>query len=159
MNQSIKKITYTALFIALVFLCTVVIAIPSPLGGYMNIGDAAIYVGSFILGPIFGFIAGGVGSMMGDLYTGWVVYMIPTLIIKGTMGFVSGYLFRKSKDILGLICGFIILVAGYYLADIIILGNFISPIGNVPFNVIQGIVGVIAAYLIIKALKKFNINF
>ncbi|MFZ7134634.1 MAG: ECF transporter S component [Eubacteriales bacterium] len=158
MNANIKKLTYTALFIAIVFLCTVVIAIPSPLGGYINIGDAAIYIASFFLGPLYGFLAGGIGSMLGDFSLGYFIYMLPTLIIKGSMGAVSALFFKHNKNVLGICCGLVIMVAGYYVAEIIILNNLFAPMANVPFNLIQGSAGAFAAYLLIQVFKKSKIN-
>lgn len=157
MKINSKKITYTALMMTLVFLSTVMIPIPSPLGGYINLGDAAIYISAFILGPTLGFLAGGVGSMLGDFSLSFFIYMIPTLIIKGSMGAVSGYLFKKNKYLLGVLAGLIIMVSGYYGAEIIIFSNFLSPLANVPFNFIQGTIGSLVGYLMIHALNKSKV--
>ena len=52
-----------AVFSALVFVATIVIAIPSvSTSGYVNFGDTVIFIASAFLGPLGGFIAGGVGS-------------------------------------------------------------------------------------------------
>lgn len=157
MKTNVKKIVYTSLMIALVFILTVIIPIPSPLGGYINIGDTAVYISSFILGPAGGFLTGGLGSMLGDFSLGYFIYMIPTFLIKGTMGAVSGYLFKSRKYFLGVLCGLIIMVAGYYLAEVIIFNNFFSPIANIPLNLIQGTIGSLVAYTLIHALNKTNI--
>lgn len=154
MNNNIRKLTYTSLMIALVFICTVIIAIPSPLGGYINLGDAAIYIGAYFLGPALGFLAGGIGSMIGDLYLGYVPYMVGTLLIKGTMGAIAAYFFKKEKYILGVILGLVTMVLGYYIYEIILLQNIFSPLVNIPFNGIQGSVGSLVGYALIQAMKK-----
>ncbi|SJZ92924.1 ECF transporter S component [Garciella nitratireducens] len=158
MNTHLKKITHTSLLIALVFLCTVVIIIPSPLGGYINLGDAAIYLSSYFLGPMLGFLAAGIGSMLGDFYLGYVNYMIATLLIKGTMGLISGYLFQKEKYILGSISGLMIMVIGYYIFEIILFHNLLSPLANIPYNLIQGIIGVVVGILLIKMFKNAKVK-
>ncbi|MFZ7121127.1 MAG: ECF transporter S component [Eubacteriaceae bacterium] len=158
MNQTVKKITYTSLMIAIVFLCTVVIPFPSPLGGYINLGDAAIYISSFILGPVLGFLAGGLGSMLGDFSLGYFIYMIPTFLIKGLMGYISGYLFKKNQMLLGVLSGLLIMIIGYYGAEILIFNNLLSPLANIPFNLIQGSIGAIAGYVLIKVLKNSKIK-
>lgn len=158
MNTNIRNITFTSLFIALVFICTVVIAIPSPLGGYINIGDAAIYLSSYFLGPVYGFLAGGLGSMLGDFSLGYFMYMIPTLIIKGSMGAISAYFFKKDKYLIGVCSGLIIMVVGYYIAEIVIFGNLLSPLANIPFNMIQGGIGAVASYLLINIFKVSKIR-
>ncbi|HAE60843.1 MAG TPA: ECF transporter S component [Eubacteriaceae bacterium] len=161
MNTTLKKLIYTSLMLALVFVATVVIAIPMPLG-YINLGDGAIYIAAALLGPKFGFLAAALGSALGDYYLGYLIYMIPTFIVKGCMGYVSGLLFQKSKYLQGVIAGFVILIAGYYIAEVIIYSNFISPLSSIPFNGIQGAVGAIAGYLFATRFKKIfsgKINF
>lgn len=158
MNTNLRKLTYTSLLIALIFLCTVVIIIPSPLGGYINLGDAAIYIASYFLGPSLGFLAGGLGSMLGDFYLGFVSYMIGTLLIKGTMGLLSGFLFRKGKYILGSIGGLLIMIGGYYIFEVVLFQNAISPLANIPYNMVQGLIGSIVGVLLIKMLKKAKVT-
>lgn len=154
MEKKLKSMTYTSLFIALVFICTIAIAIPSPLGGYINLGDAAIYVASYILGPLLGFAAGGLGSMLGDFYLSFVQYMIPTLIIKGSMGAISGYFFIRERYLLGFLLGLSIMTLGYYGYEVLLYSNPISPLSNIPYNLIQGSLGSVVGFSLIKLVKK-----
>lgn len=157
--MNIKRLTFSALMIALIFISTVVIAIPSPLGGYINLGDAAIYIASYFLKlPSLSFMVGGIGSALGDLYLGYVIYAIPTLIIKGTMGAVASYMLKQNKLTLGLFLGYFIMVIGYYIAEIFILGHLLSPLANVPYNLIQGLIGSIVGIVLIHALRKIKID-
>lgn len=158
MNSNIKKITYTSLLIAIIFISTVVIAIPSPLGGYINLGDAAIYISAYFLGPVLGFVAAGLGSMLGDAYLAFIPYMIPTLFIKGTMGAVSGYLFTKERYLLGMLVGIAIMSFGYYGFEVVLYNNFISPLSNVLYNLVQGSIGSVGGYLIIKVFIKSGVK-
>ena len=83
-----------AVFSALVFVATIVIAIPSvSTSGYVNFGDTVIFIASAFLGPLGGFIAGGVGSMLADLMYS-PVWMPVTFIVKGLEGLVAGVLFK-----------------------------------------------------------------
>lgn len=158
MKINLKKITYTALLMAIVFIATVVIAIPSPLGGYLNLGDAAIYIASYFLGPVLGFVAAGLGSMLGDGYLGFIPYMIPTLLIKGTMGALSGYLFSKEKYLLAMVFGILLMTTGYYVFEVFLFANLISPLTNIPYNLVQGTIGGVGGYLVIKTFKKSTIK-
>lgn len=74
------------------------------------------------------------------------------------MGAVSGYLFKKHKYFLGVLAGVIIMVSGYYGAEVIIFNNFLSPLANVPFNFIQGFIGSLVGYLLIHALNKSKVT-
>lgn len=153
MNLSLKKLIYTALMITIVFIATVVIAIPMPLG-YINLGDGAIYIASALLGPQLGFLAAALGSALGDYYLGYFIYMIPTFLVKGTMGLVSGYLFKKNHPLKAVVAGCLIMAGGYYVAETIIYSNALSPLASVPFNLIQGAVGSAVGYVFAARFRK-----
>ena len=53
---------------------TIVVQIPSPLGGYIHLGDMAVLLCGFLLGPIWGAAAAGIGSMAGGSD-----YRLPTI--------------------------------------------------------------------------------
>ena len=63
MNSNLKKIIMTALFAALACVATMSIRIPTPgTGGYIHPGDAIVILAGIILGPVYGMLAGGIGS-------------------------------------------------------------------------------------------------
>ena len=63
MNHSTKKIILAALFAALVCVATMSIRIPTiGTGGYIHPGDAIVILCGVILGPVWGFLAAGIGS-------------------------------------------------------------------------------------------------
>jgi uncharacterized membrane protein len=157
MNPSLRKLIYTSVMITVVFIATVVIAIPMPLG-YINLGDGAIYIASALLGPQLGFLAAAFGSALGDYYLGYLIYMIPTFLVKGTMGLVSGYFFKKNHPLKAVVAGCIIMAGGYYLSEAIIYSNLISPLASVPFNLIQGAVGSTVGYLFAVKFRKVFVD-
>ena len=77
-----RLLALTGLFAALGCAGTMVIQVPSPTGGYMNLGDAVVILGAWLLGPAYGAAAGGVGPAMADLLSGYAVYVPATLVIK-----------------------------------------------------------------------------
>ncbi|MGN1083913.1 MAG: ECF transporter S component, partial [Lachnospiraceae bacterium] len=81
MNSKLHKMVLTALFTALVCVATIIIQIPSPMQGYVNLGDCIILLSAWLLGPLYGFFAGGVGSALADLLTGYSHYAPGTLVI------------------------------------------------------------------------------
>ena len=82
-------ISMVGIFIALNFVVTYWIQIPIPAtGGYINIGDVAVMFTALLFGPIIGGIAGGVGPMLADAFSPWVIYAPATLVIKGIEGFL-----------------------------------------------------------------------
>lgn len=50
-DNTIKKLVFAALFAALSCAATMVIRIPTPIGGYIHAGDAVVLLSAFLLGP------------------------------------------------------------------------------------------------------------
>jgi uncharacterized membrane protein len=167
----------TALIAAIIFVVTYVIRIPMPFasGGYLNIGDAPLYIGAYLLGGPAGAIAGALGSAMSDLAAGYVTYVIPTAIIKGLMGLVCGILMNRSvtspgdvgdsldgggsakrcglkRFVLASILGGAIMVGGYAVVEALFF-NFNQAIASVMSNSIQWAGGVIAAAALFPAIR------
>lgn len=167
MNNKTKLLVLNGLMIALVCMATMVIQIPIPMTeGYVNIGDSIIFVASILFGPISGMIAGGFGSALADILTGYSHWALFTLLIKGFEGYIVGIIVRKNtnliKNILATSLGVIIMVSGYLLAGTFLQGSFIVALGSVSSNMIQGIVSIIigipiASYLLtVKYVKTFK---
>ena len=77
-----RTISINALAIALVCLSTMFLQFPIPLG-YAHLGNCFILISGVFFGPVTGLLAGGIGSALSDLLTGYAQWIIPTLIIKG----------------------------------------------------------------------------
>lgn len=154
-----KKLVLTALLMALTFVATMFIRIPLPLG-YVNLGDVFVLLSVFILGPVYGTIAGGVGSCLADLI-GYISYAPGTLIIKSAMALVAylvySLLLKATKkgiiaEIIGGIAGAIVMAFGYFFYEILFFETAGVAIINVPWNLLQGAVGVILSTIVIRIL-------
>jgi len=98
MSQHTKKLTYTALMTAFVFITTSIIKIPVPFtNGYIHAGDMCIFIGAILLGPLPGAFVGGVGSALADFLGGYGQWVLPTLLVKGLMGFIVGAVSSSHK--------------------------------------------------------------
>lgn len=92
-------LSLTALMTALIAVLTVSFQIAVPATqGYFNLGEVGVYITAILFGPIIGSFAGGVGSMIADLATGYAHYAPGTLLIKGLEGFIVGYLSWALRD-------------------------------------------------------------
>ena len=92
-----REIALIAVFTALVFLSTSLFQVSLiSSSGYFNLGEAFVYLGALIGGPIVGAVAGGFGSALADIFSGFGLYAPGTFIIKGLEGFFVGYLFHKT---------------------------------------------------------------
>ena len=72
------------------------VQIPSPTNGYLNLGDAVVLLGAYLLGPAYGAAAGGVGPALADLLSGYAMYVPGTLVIKALMGLTAALLYRAT---------------------------------------------------------------
>lgn len=163
-NVNTKKLVLTALFTALTTVSTLFIRIPLPLG-YVNLGDAFVLLSVFILGPILGTIAAGIGSTLADVF-GYVTYAPGTLIIKTAMAIITYLIYKLmlkstkkqmlSEIVSGLI-GAIVMTLGYFIYETLFFTTAIVAIANAPWNLIQGVIGVIISTVIMKILNTTNL--
>lgn len=159
-SEKVKSMAITAVFLVLVYLFTAVINIRLPIaanGGLIHLGNVPLFVAAILFGKKTGMIAGGVGMALFDLLSGWTLWAPFTLVIVGLMGFVVGAVTEKRKSfpfyLLAMALACVIKVAGYYVAEAIIYGNWIVPLTSIPGNLVQ--IGVAAAItlIIIKPLR------
>lgn len=162
-DKRLLKLTYTALFTAIVFILTYLVKIPVPYG-YIHLGDTGIYAASILLGPFGGAFAGGIGAALADIAGGYAYWALPTVIIKALMGIVVGLFcdrtrYINTKNILLMVLGSIIMVLGYYITLVFIFkeAGSIAALALMGFDLIQGAAGVIGAILLLTALQKANI--
>ncbi|MGQ4832415.1 MAG: ECF transporter S component [Candidatus Asgardarchaeia archaeon] len=91
-------IAFMAIMTPLVTILTYLFIIPIPeTHGYFNLGEIGVYIAAVLFGPIVGAFAGGVGSALADVISGYVIYAPATLVIKGAEGFIVGYLTTSLK--------------------------------------------------------------
>ena len=137
----IQKIVICGFGAALTFLLTVFIVLPIPAMGYVNFGDSMILLFATFVNPVAAAFIGGVGSALADVYLGYSQYAIFTLVIKGLEGLVTAYLFHKLPEkmrIMAFLTGVLIMITGYYITDVILIGDFIAVLPAVQGNLIQG---------------------
>ena len=164
MKTPTQKTVIAALFAALVCVATMLIKIPSPLKGYINLGDGIVLLTAWILPPAYGLVAAGLGSALADLYSGYVVYAPATFVIKALMACaayaVYHLLVRKTPGtvsrIVGGIAAEIVMILGYFLFEGILYG-FGASLVNIPANGVQGMAGIVIGVVLITVFEKQHI--
>ncbi len=167
-NRSpVYRLVLVALTMALVTLMTMIIQIPNPASqGYINFGDSIIFVTGVVFGPFFGLLAGGIGSALADLLSGYAQYAPWTLIIKGLEGLIVGLIAHKAYQsqrklvlpVLGMVVAGAWMVAGYLLAESVMYG-VAGAVVNVPGNLVQAVVSLaLAIPLLVPVWHAFNRN-
>ncbi|MGL5379710.1 TIGR04002 family protein [Clostridium sp.] len=164
MDNSIKvrKIVLTALLAAMICLTTAFIFhIPTGVnGGYIHVGDAFIYLAACILPAPYAMIAASLGAGLADVLSGAMIWVIPTMIIKPLLVLPftkGGQKLINKRNIYAVIIAGVTGIVGYYIADGIILGNFIAPLATLAMGVIQPIGSGIIFILVSLAFDKINL--
>lgn len=165
MNKETKRLVTAALLAALTCVATMVIKVPSPLNGYLNLGDCIVLLAGWMLSPALGFLSAGLGSALADVISGYVTYAMPTFIIKGLMALIAFYGFKLLNKRLGDVLSRIIsgisaeitMILGYYLFEGFLYG-FIPSAVNIPANAVQGVAGLVLGVLLIKLFQRAKIS-
>ena len=163
-NSKTKKLVMASLLAALCCVATMIIKIPSPLKGYLNLGDCVVLLSGWLLSPAYGFAAAGIGSALADVFSGYVTYAPATFIIKGLMALIAYFGFKILQNKIGnlpsrIISGIVaeaIMALGYFVFEGYLYG-FIPSIVNVPANAVQGVAGIIIGTILIKVFEKSKI--
>lgn len=157
------KLVVTALLTALACVATMVIKVPTPTNGYVNLGDTIVLLCGWMLGPVYGFFAAGVGSALADLINGYMSYVPGTLIIKGVMAVVVYFLAFKGKGglatrILGGVVAEAVMVLGYFGYEATLLGYGLAAAASIPGNIVQGAIGLVVSLVLYELLKKAGVT-
>ena len=160
-----KRIVMAALMASLSCVATMIIKIPSPLKGYLNLGDCIVLVAGWMLLPTYGFLAAGLGSALADIFSGYIIYAPATFVIKGLMALIAfgGYKLLRKKTgnltarILSGIAAEVMMILGYYVFEGFMYG-FVSSAVNIPANGVQGIAGLVIGITLMKIFEKSKIT-
>lgn len=165
MHSKIKKIILAALLAALVAVATMVIKIPSPMKGYLNLGDCAVLLAGWMLSPVYGFLAAGLGSAIADLILGYGTYAPATFLIKGSMALIAFFVLRLMhrgigrlpSRIIGAVLAEIVMVMGYFVFEGFLYG-FVPSAVNIPANAMQGVAGIVIGVSLIQVLERLRLT-
>lgn len=180
MEKNTKQLILAALMAAFTCVATMIIKIPTPTFGYIHPGDGMVLLCGIVLGPFTGALSAGIGSMFSDIFSGYLSWAPATFIIKALTAGAMGLIFHNSRRktsargngvhvITGGLLGETIMVIGYFLYETVLAafvsGGFtkaslyagvISSASGIPFNIIQGIVGIIIALALLPILLQIR---
>lgn len=168
-DKKLHRLVLAALFTALTTVMTMVIQVPSPMQGYVNLGDCGVLLSAWVLGPAWGGAAAGIGSMLADLLSGYAHYAPGTLVIKALDAMAAALIVKALGRkpyayVVGGVVGELIMVAGYFGYACLLLGKGIGAAASIPGNLVQGAMGLVIGLVLFvllkrsKALDKLNIQ-
>ncbi len=164
-NNRAKRIVIAAMLASLTCVATMIIKIPSPLKGYLNLGDCVVLLAGWMLSPAYGFLAAGLGSALADVFSGYMVYAPATFAVKGLMALVAFCGFKLLHNKIGnlpsrIIAGIIaetVMILGYFVFEGFLYG-FGPSVVNIPANGVQGVAGLILGCTLVKVFEKSKIS-
>lgn len=139
--------------------------ITTPTGGYIHLGDVAVFFASFAFGPWVGLVAGGLGASIADVLGGYASFAPLTLVVHGLQGFVAGWVASRNKSplwlVLAVLAGGLVVVVGYYLGESLIptFGGPSAAYGEIPGNLVQeafGAVGIVVYLAVVRAYPRIR---
>lgn len=175
MKSKTKKLVAAALLCAFTCVATMIIKLPTPTFGYIHLGDGLVLLCGIACGPAVGALAAGVGSMFADIFSGYAAWAPATFLIKALTACIAGFLFRRSRRashqnrtiLISGLAGETVMVAGYFLyetalaafasggfSSAALLSGAASSATGIPFNIMQGAVGIAICLLLVPVLMK-----
>jgi len=161
--MNVKELALLALFMALVAVATMIVRVPIPqTTGYMNLGDSMVLLSGIFFSPALGFMAGGIGSALADIFGGYYQWAPWTLFIKGLEAMLVGFSVKYLKINTTRITLFIILcfivstawmVLGYYVTEVFMYDQK-AALAEVPANLLQAGGSVILAALLLPIFSR-----
>ena len=163
-DSKIRKLVLSALMAALCTVMTMVIQVPSPMQGYVNLGDCAVLISAWMLGPLYGGAAAGIGSALADLLSGYAHYVPGTFAIKFLMAAAAALILRAmtkkapsamlAGQVAGGVAAEVIMVLGYFAYASLWLGKGLAAAASIPGNIVQGIAGIAIGMALAVVLQK-----
>ncbi len=161
-HSNLKKLVMAAMFAALTTVMTMVIQVPSPTQGFLNLGDCSVLLSAWVLGPLYGGAAAGIGSMLADILSSYTNYAPGTLVIKFAMGAAAGFLFHALKgrtparkltaQLVSAVVAEAIMVLGYFGYCAVFLSYGLAAAVDIPGNLVQAAFGLITATIVYTVL-------
>ncbi len=178
-EKNTKTKILAALMAAFTCIATMILKLPTPTLGYIHIGDGLVLLCGFILGPASGALAAGIGSMFADIFSGYLSFAPATCIIKALTAAAAGIVYKSARQrfasahgrsvavIAGGILAEAIMVTGYFLYETSVAAfagggltaaalaaGAVSSAAGIPFNIAQGLTGILISLLLLPVLQK-----
>ncbi len=157
---SVQELCLTAVLIALVFLATFVPRIPIPLG-YAHLGDAVIFLMALLVPRRDALTAACLGSALSDVIGGFLIWAVPTLIIKFVMADIVWRIADSQKNnrmriVVALILSSIWMIAAYALFGAVLYDSMAAGLASAPGLLMEGAVNTMVAFALLPALKRIT---
>ena len=150
-DRSIRLLTTAGILAAAIFLLTLLVRIPIPMG-YLNLGDVGVFLAAMLLPAGYAAACAGVGSALSDLI-GFPLYAPVTFFTKGLAALTFALLWRKLPGKLRYLAFLAVLIVplGYFVFEIVTEGAVAWA--DLPLNLLQTAVGAGLAWILDRATE------
>lgn len=166
-SNKTKELVITGLSIALVYVATLIqFELPTPNGGgLVHLGTGMSYIVALMFGKKVGAVSGSFAMGMFDILSKYTIWAPTTIITRAIMGYVVGSIATRDgesgnspvRNVIAIVVGGAIMIAGYYIGESITFGNWITPVASIGGNFLQILVGGVGAMALVPALKKSKV--
>ncbi|HOB30107.1 MAG TPA: ECF transporter S component [Bacillota bacterium] len=154
-HSSLLTLVVLGLVTSIVLVSTMFLKLPTATG-YVHLGDGVIYAVSLALGPLYGIVAGALGSALADVLGGYVIWAPWTLVIKGVAGYLVAKLGHKKdrkNQILAMVVASAWIIAGYAIGTAVIYSPM-AVLAESLGNVVQTGSGIIIGAILTPILER-----
>ncbi|MBA7571223.1 hypothetical protein ES708_12982 [subsurface metagenome] len=116
----------------------------------------AIFFTALTIGPFTALLAGGLGTALADIISGYAQWAPISFVVHGLQGLVIGLLARRGGVLylgMGAAAGTVTMCTGYLLAGWLMVGLG-AALAEVPINLLQNLAGIIGGVSLHLAVKK-----
>ncbi len=162
-SKNLVRLTTAALAIAIVFLFTFLVKVPTVIG-YIHLGDAFILLYAAATGDPLALLVGALGEGLADFAGGYYQYVPATMLIKALVALPVYLTARKERTaghngkvltkpvFLSTLPSIVITLGGYFLTDWILFGAY--AYAALWTNAVQAIASILLFVVMAKAIEK-----
>ncbi len=157
-EDKIRYMCLSGVLTAAVFVFTAYLHVPS-YNGYTHVGDGFIYLASCILPLPYALFVGAAGAALADALTGYAMWAPGSAVIKALLVLCfcrTGKKICGVRNLLALFPAAGVCVGGYYLYGALLTGSFVSPVTEIPGNILQSLFSSVLFVLLGSVLDKLR---
>jgi uncharacterized membrane protein len=167
-TSSALRIALIAVLTAVVVVFTILVKIPTPTKGYLNLADLAICFIAFTFSPVTALIAGGLGTCLADIISGYPQWAPISFIVHGLEGLLVALIVKRTSEqisdgvkvsnlkvLLAMVVCIIVVAGGYFILGAVVMSiGWAAAAAGVPGNIAQAGIGVVAGYALSRSVIK-----
>lgn len=164
-NKFVKYLPYCGVFAALTMILTLInFTLPiATKGCLVHLGVVMVMVAAYFLPPAWAGVGVALGMALYDVLGGWVLWAPFTFIIRFFETYIISSLYFKENagsfvKIISLVLAALTAIVGYYLAEVVLYGNWIVPLASMPAELVLNTVGFIVGGIIVGIMKRIGLK-